>query len=60
MSRLNKYMVYNPLREKPKRVFANYNNALDVCKELSKKTGEKFLLLKVVNEVNVCEKNGLT
>lgn len=49
--KLKKYLVFNPNGNKPKRYFAKYNTALDICQELNQKTGEEFLVLQVIASV---------
>ena len=51
MSRLNKYMVYNPKADKPKVYYSDYNEALKDAEAVSSKEHQDVLVLKVVAKV---------
>lgn len=51
MSRVGKYMVYNPRKDKPVKYYYNFNLALGDADILNKKENVDVLVLKVVANV---------
>lgn len=51
MTRMLKYMVYNPLRDKPKAYYNKYDSALNAARQVSAISGEDVLVLKVIAKV---------
>lgn len=49
--RVNKYMVYNPRKDKPTMYYADFNSALTAAKDINDKCGADILVLKVVANV---------
>lgn len=47
MTRLNKYMVFNPKEDKPKKFFSYREKALKVARYMRNKYKTDFLVLKV-------------
>lgn len=47
MTRLNKYMVFNPKEDKPKKFFSDRKKALKVARYMRNKYKTDFLVLKV-------------
>ena len=55
-SRVGKFYVFNPLKDKPRKVYENYAAALADAKAVSKLTnGQKILVLKIVSGVQILE-----
>lgn len=51
-----KFYVFNPLKDKPRKVYENYAAALADAKAVSKLTnGQKILVLKIVSGVQILE-----
>ena len=50
MSRLDKFLVYNPKKDKPTKYYSNLAEAVDDCMDVSKKENQDVLVLKVVGK----------
>ncbi len=48
MGRLGKYMVFNPLQDKPKKYYSNLTQAVSACHEVCKRENQDCLVLQVV------------
>lgn len=51
MSRMLKYMVYNPKKDKPKVYYSDYNSALEAAKQVSSISGDDVLVMKIIAKV---------
>ena len=47
-TRLKKYLVYNPKKDKPEKYFASFEKAYEIAKLIRDKEKEDVLVLKVV------------
>lgn len=50
-TRVGKFMVYNPRAEKPTKIYPKKEEAIQDAKTLNEKTGEDFLILKIIANV---------
>lgn len=60
MSRLGKFMVYNPLKGKPVKYYSLITEALKDCAEVSKKEQQDCLVLQVVAKAETTVKEVIT